>query len=174
MKIDFESGRWEGAGLSCGTKTIGDLAPYYSATASDLEDLVVYETFGVQEAEPADAMMATTVLQAGLVGEEFFMTRGHFHVNPARGETCVILRGSGVLVLANRENEWRAEEMSRGSVHVIDGSWAHRVVNVGTEPLVFLVTWMSDCGHDYASIEAKGFPVRILSSGDSGYRIEPR
>lgn len=34
----------------------------------------------------------------------------------------------------------------------IDGRRAHRVVNVGEAPLVFFVTWMSDCGHEYGEI----------------------
>ncbi len=30
---------------------------------------------------------------------------------------------------------------------------AHRVVNVGDTPLVFFVTWMSDCGHEYGPVD---------------------
>ena len=34
----------------------------------------------------------------------------------------------------------------------IDGRWAHRVVNTGDAPLVFFVTWLSDCGHEYGTV----------------------
>lgn len=173
MNIDLETGRWVGEGVSYGLKHVSDLTAYFkSEPGPDQRDTLVYETFGLAESERPDAQMATTVLKPGLIGDEFFMTRGHFHVNPERGETCVTLAGKGILVLGNREGNWKTEEMAKGSVHVIDGLWAHRVVNVGDEPLVFLVTWVSDCGHDYASIEAEGFPVRVVSSSTVGHRIE--
>lgn len=52
--------------------------------------------------------------------------------------------------------------MKPGSVHYIPGKVAHRVVNTGDEPLVFLASWPSDAGHDYASIRTSGFGKRMV------------
>ena len=94
------------------------------------------------------------------------MTRGHFHVKPERGELVLTLAGEGVLLLVDREGQTRQERMTEGSIHDVDGRWAHRVVNVGTEPLAFFVAWMSDCGHEYGAIP---FPeVELPSSSRRG------
>ena len=89
------------------------------------------------------------------------MTRGHFHTDPLRGELMFTLRGTGEALLMDRDGKTWTEPMSPGSVHDIDGRYAHRVVNTGEVPLIFLVTWMSDCGHDYESIREKGFGLRL-------------
>jgi glucose-6-phosphate isomerase len=39
--------------------------------------------------------------------------------------------------------------------------FAHRSVNVGDEALVFLAIYPSDSGHDYGSIERKGFNEKL-------------
>jgi glucose-6-phosphate isomerase len=101
------------------------------------------------------------------------MTRGHFHTNPERGEFMVTLAGEGALILMDRDLQSWTEPMSPGSVHNVDGRHAHRVANTGQTPHVFLVTWMSDCGHDYESIKAEGFS-RILVSGSDGQSLVDR
>lgn len=171
MRVDLQTGVWTGEGVLTGRRTLGDLAHLFAEPPAETDrGQVVYETYGVPEGDHPDVLMATTVLYPGRVGAEFWMTRGHFHTNPARGEMCVTLAGSGVLLLADREGKVATETMGPGSVHRIDGAFAHRTVNVGVSPLVFLVSWMSDCGHDYESIERYGFPVRIGAQGD-GWRI---
>ena len=66
----------------------------------------------------------------------------------------------------DRDRKTWMEPMSPGSTHDIDGHHAHRVVNTGDEPLIFLVSWMSDCGHDYQSIKAEGFGKRVVKGPD--------
>lgn len=73
------------------------------------------------------------------------------------------LKGKGALILMNRDRETWIEPMEPGSTHDIDGRFAHRVANTGDEPLVFLVAWMSDCGHDYESIRVQGFGQRLIN-----------
>lgn len=131
-------------------------------------DTVVYETYECPgDAEGEQLLYGTTVLMPGQVGGEFFMTRGHFHTKPERGELCLTLSGQGALLLMPGENlvpspnETRLEEMTPGSIHEINGRDAHRVVNTGSEPLIFFVSWMSDCGHDYESIRETGFGLRL-------------
>jgi len=163
------------SGVAQSRKMLSELAPYFADLAGVGEDQVVYETFGCPgEVEgPARLLYATTVLQPGQVSGEYFMTRGHFHVNPERGENMLTLRGEGALVLMNREGETWTEPMRPGSVHDIDGRHAHRVANTGDEPLVFYVTWLSDCGHDYGSILEEGFG-KALKAGPNGPELAER
>ena len=154
-------GCWN-SGEPVSVRTLGEIAGIF-AEGSKLSEAdrgrVVYEIFGcpAEVDGPARLLYATTVLHPGTVGDEFFMTRGHFHTNLERGEIMLTLSGTGALVLMDRDRRTWTEPMTPGSVHDIDGRHAHRVANTGSEPLVFFVTWMSDCGHDYASIAEHGF-----------------
>lgn len=156
-EVNLITGGISGPGVVTARRTLGELAELFAdqqALAGLDESQVVYETHGFPEPPegPPTLLAATTVLYPGRVGHETFMTRGHFHVDPTRGESCFTLRGKGLLLLRDREGVDQRIPMYPGSLAMIDGHLAHRVVNVGDEPLVFLVTWMSDCGHDYASV----------------------
>ncbi len=163
MILDLQSGIFQGKPAQS-RRTLGELAPIFE-NAIDDPDVIVYETHGCPGEVEGDARLlyATTILQPGQVGDEYFMTRGHFHTNPDRGELMWTLKGQGALILMNRDRDTWIEEMSVGSTHDIDGRYAHRVANTGTEPLVFLVAWMSDCGHEYDSIRDQGFGKRLMA-----------
>lgn len=161
MILDFSTGLFQGQSAQS-RRALGELAQIYAGAIQN-PDQLVYETHGCPgEVEgPPRLLYATTILQPGDVDGEFFMTRGHFHTNPDRGELMWTLRGTGALILMDRARATWMEEMTPGSTHDIDGRHAHRVANTGDEPLVFLVAWMSDCGHEYDSIREQGFGKRL-------------
>lgn len=101
-------------------------------------------------------------VEPGRVGDEYFMTKGHFHAIRNRGEYYTTVAGSGMLLLMDDQRRTRAEAMAPGSLHYIPGSTAHRVVNTGVSPLLFWACWPSDAGHDYATIATEGFSARVL------------
>jgi len=105
--------------------------------------------------------IATTYLEAGAVGDEYYFTRGHFHANDDGPELCVCVSGRGALVLMTRDRDTWIEQMRPGSVHPVPPSTAHRSVNFGDETLVFVCYWQSEIGHDYATIERSGFGARL-------------
>jgi glucose-6-phosphate isomerase len=181
MHLDFQTGVFGRTGVFGGQppqmrRTLGELRQIF-ADAGEIADehALVYEVHGSPpEVEgPARLLYATTVLQAGRIADEYFMTRGHFHTNTERGELVFTLRGQGALILMDRAGETWMEPMREGSVHDIDGRHAHRVANTGLAPLIFLVAWMSDCGHDYESIRARGFS-KILVHGPTGPMLVER
>lgn len=134
----------------------------WAEAPSEGDSRVVYRTYGMSgDLETPELLYATTVLEPGEVNGECFMTRGHFHVKPERGEWMLTLRGAGSLVLRDRNGSAWTEPMGPGSVHLIDGRHAHRVANTGDEPLVFVVTWLADCGHDYDAILCEGFGIVV-------------
>jgi glucose-6-phosphate isomerase len=157
--IDLSTGVISGEGIIETVRTVGDLSHLFlegsrlSPSAKAQEIYRTYATPAIDESSP-ELLYSTTILQPGRVGQEHFMTRGHFHVKPERGETCVTLHGEGVLMLLDREGNRQEIAMHPGAAIHIDGKWAHRVVNTGSAPLVFYVAWLADCGHDYASIES--------------------
>jgi len=78
-----------------------------------------------------------TAIEPGKVGDECFMTHGHFHANPTRAEYYTTAQGEGRLLLMDRERKTWMEVMSPGSLHYIDGRYAHRVVNTAMCRLSF-------------------------------------
>lgn len=137
------------------------------------EDRLVYRVYGIPVPETnSNVFSSTTVIEPGKVGDEYFMTRGHFHEARDRGELYIGLAGDGRLVLATEDGRWTVEPMRRGTVNYIPGGWAHRSVNVGTEPLVFFAAYVADAGYDYATIERRGFPVLVVERDGAPQVVE--
>jgi glucose-6-phosphate isomerase len=104
----------------------------------------------------------STIIQPGLVGDEYFMTHGHFHSIRNRAEFYATVKGAGAMLFMDEARKTWSQNMTPGSVHYIPGNVAHRVANTGSEPLVFLASWPSDAGHDYATIHTLGFSNRMV------------
>jgi glucose-6-phosphate isomerase len=98
----------------------------------------------------------------GKVGNEYFMTKGHFHVLRDRAEYYWGIAGKGVLLCMDSSRQTRAFEVKPGSLHYIPGNIAHRLINTGNKELTVGACWPSDAGHDYESILKGGFAARII------------
>ena len=107
--------------------------------------------------------VGVTHLYAGKIGDEFFMTRGHFHQRREQSEVYFGLRGCGLLLLQTPSGEARLERVKAGSVHIIPSFSAHRLINTGEDTLSALAVWPSVAGHDYAAL-AGGFSLRVFAS----------
>lgn len=149
---------------------VGDLNGVFSNTPAcqqhDPNDIV----YSVEMLDsPADAgalYVGVTHLNAGKIGDEFFMTRGHFHKQREQGEVYFGLCGEGLLLLQTEQGEARLERVAPGSVHIIPPFTAHRLINTGTDILSSLAVWPSVAGHDYAAL-AGGFALRVFASDNS-------
>jgi glucose-6-phosphate isomerase len=166
VTLDPRTGHLTGDGVKASVRTIGALRGYFAddAACDALADRVAYrvEAFEPQpEGVPGAVCCATTFLEPGTVGDEYFLTRGHFHVNEDRPELEVTVSGDGWLVLMSDDRITRVERMSAGSVHHVPPRTAHRVANVGATPLVFVSYWASETGHDYKTIADHGFSGRV-------------
>jgi glucose-6-phosphate isomerase len=128
-------------------------------------DPLVYEVlqYDVPE-EVGQLICCTTVIHPGTAGDEYFMTKGHYHSVRDTGEVYVGLSGSGYLLLMTEEGESAATPMEHGTVAYVPPRWAHRTVNTGDEPFVFFAVYPGQAGHDYGSIEETGFTQRVLRS----------
>jgi glucose-6-phosphate isomerase, archaeal len=136
------------------------------------EDPVIYQSCHADVPErPGNLAFLTTTIAAGTVGSEFYMTRGHHHGEDS-GEVYVGMSGHGLMVMESREGEFATETLGPSiSVYVPPG-WAHRTVNTGPVPLVFLAAYFAAAGHDYSAIESVGFARRV-HRGVSGPELRP-
>ncbi|MCC6614279.1 MAG: cupin domain-containing protein [Anaerolineae bacterium] len=127
-------------------------------------DPMIYEVYTSEVPEEAGQVLyCTTTIYPGRVGDEYFMTKGHFHSLRDRGEIYLGLSGEGYLLLQTEEGEPRAVPMHPGTAAYVPPYWAHRTANVGDEPFVFFAAWPGDSGHDYGTIEKIGFPQLLVS-----------
>ena len=126
-------------------------------------DPLVYEVYEVQGVieEVGELVWSTTVLYPGKVGEEYFMTKGHYHRDPYCAEVYFVLSGTGFLLLKD-EKGGRALPVRKYVVAHIPPGCAHRMVNTGDEPLVFLAVYPAQAGHDYHRIIREGFGLRVV------------
>ncbi len=149
-------------------KTVGDLAGYWgdAEAAARQKDELLYVTqtwFPHPDGTEGAVLWGNTVLYPGVVGDELYMTRGHWHVKQTHGELVLTVSGKGLLLLMDDARNQIEVDLRPGSTHHIDGRYAHRTVNTGDEPLVFLCAWPADCGHVYDAILRDGFARRITA-----------
>lgn len=167
--IDWGSGCLSGDGIQESVKTLGQLAGLFhdqSAWRSMDPSMEVYRVQfwkPAQDGKEGGLFWGTTVLQPGQVGDEYFMTHGHFHAIRDRAEYYATLRGTGALLMMEENGNTWSQTMTPGTVHYIPGCIAHRVSNTATEPLVFSACWPSDAGHDYTIIRTRGFGKRMVT-----------
>lgn len=124
-------------------------------------DVVTYQVAEFREPE-SDICFGTTTMFSGRVDDEFFMTRGHFHARRDRGEIYYTQSGDGMLLLESRSGECRVVEMKPQTCAFIPPDWAHRSVNIGPKPLVFVWACSTEAGHDYAEIQERGMRNLIV------------
>lgn len=125
-------------------------------------DPIHYEVFEKPVPEEYGHLMyCISKLQAGLVGNEYYMTKGHYHSVLQTGEIYLCLRGKGFMVMKTKDGKFAAEAMERGKMVYVPPYWAHRSVNVGNEPLISFCVYNAEAGHNYGDIETEGFIKRV-------------
>jgi len=167
-ELVFLKDQLKGKEISHSERRLVDIAGIFQdeTTRSKMDqDQLAYEVdchFPVAEGTPGGLFFGITKLYSGKVGDEYFMTKGHFHAQSERAEYYWGIIGEGVLILMDREGKTWGEQMYPGSLHYIPSHVAHRVANVGDELLSFGACWPSDAGHDYETIAKEGFSARLM------------
>ena len=128
------------------------------------EDRLLYEVYEVKRPEVAgELLQGISIVHPGKVGDEYFMTKGHFHSVLNTAEVYCCLRGEGVMVMETPEGDWAVEELRPGRVLYVPPRWAHRSVNTGqNEDLVTFFVYPGHAGHDYGTIEGQGFRKLVM------------
>ncbi|HEY0702124.1 MAG TPA: glucose-6-phosphate isomerase family protein [Candidatus Acidoferrales bacterium] len=136
-------------------------APALERAVAQQADPVVYDVAEYRQPD-SDLYFGTTTIFPGTVGDEYYMTRGHFHERPDAAEIYSALHGTGVLLLESRTGENKIVEMTPGVTAFIPPEWAHRTMNVGRDNFVFLWACSPTAGHDYSQILKKGMRQLLL------------
>jgi len=123
------------------------------------EDLILYEVYDLQRPEEAgELLFGISIVHAGKIGNEYYMTKGHFHTVLETSEIYHCLKGEGLMVMETPEGDWAVDELRPGKILYVPPRWAHRSVNTGSqEDLVTFFVYPANAGHDYGTIETQGF-----------------
>ncbi|MFX0076167.1 MAG: glucose-6-phosphate isomerase family protein, partial [Candidatus Hermodarchaeota archaeon] len=140
-------------------------------------DICVYEFYelGIPE-NPNNLAFGTTIIYSGRVGNEYFMTKGHFHEKLDTAEVYYCTKGHGYLVMEDLEGNTEIHEMTPGVSVYVPPNFAHRSINISdTEPFIMFFVYRADAGHDYKTIETKGFrKIVVEKNGKSEIVDNPR
>ena len=128
------------------------------------DDPLVYEFYDLGLPEQAgEIAFGTSMVYAGKVGDEYFMTKGHFHSILDTGEVYYTIRGCGCLLMESPEGDWEVRELAPGCAVYVPPRYAHRSINTSAdETLVTFFAFRADAGHDYGTIETRGFQKRVV------------
>jgi glucose-6-phosphate isomerase len=136
------------------------------------EDKILYEVYETRRPQNSGELLnGISIVHPGLVGNEYNMTKGHFHQVLETAEIYVCLKGHGFMVMENPSGEWSVEALKPGRVLYVPPAWAHRSVNTSLdEDLIFLFVYPGHAGHDYGTIERRGFRKLVVHT-DGGPQI---
>jgi glucose-6-phosphate isomerase, archaeal len=132
------------------------------------EDKLIYEVYEIKRPEvEGELLMGVSIVHPGKVGNEFFMTKGHFHSILDTAEVYYCLRGEGFMVMETPEGDTSVEALSPGKVLYVPPRWAHRSVCTSRqEDLVTFFAYPGNAGHDYGTIERQGFRKLVIEGLD--------
>lgn len=79
-------------------------------------------------------------------------------------EVYLGLRGEGMMLLEEENGEAYALPLRANSVVYVPGHTAHRTMNTGSEPLVYIGVYPSNAGHDYGTIAERNFQQVVVEA----------
>ncbi len=172
-KLDFDRGFTIDFDLNTGLSKMMDTGKRYlsqmkgmfaddaafEAACADGKDPLVYEFHSMPVPEhEGDLAFGCSIVYPGKVGNEYYMTKGHFHTILETGEVYYCIGGHGYMLMENPEGDWLALELEAGKAVYVPKRYAHRSICVGqNEPLRTFFVFRADAGHDYGTIETKGY-----------------
>ena len=93
-------------------------------------DPVHYEVFEKTIPEQyGQLLLCVSKLHPGRVGEECFMTKGHYHTVSGTAEVYLCIRGQGCMMMKTAAGQCVAEPMRRNRMVYVPPHWAHRSIN---------------------------------------------
>jgi glucose-6-phosphate isomerase, archaeal len=129
-----------------------------------LGDPVVYTVSGFEApAEEGQLNYALGKIMPGKIGQEYYLTKGHFHAWRPAAEVYIGLAGEGFMLLESEDGSQSQMLPLRPNQAVyVPGYIAHRTVNTGSVPLTYVGVYPAQAGHDYGAIARQNFRHVIL------------
>ncbi|MCL2004775.1 MAG: glucose-6-phosphate isomerase [Planctomycetaceae bacterium] len=126
-------------------------------------DPVIYKVYEKKLPElPGELQWCMSVTLPGKVGREYYMTKGHYHSVRETAEIYLCVAGEGYMLMETEQGDVEIKEMRPNTCVYVPAYWAHRSINTGGEPLISFCVYPGHAGHDYGSIETKGFKKRVV------------
>ena len=128
------------------------------------DDVLLYQVYELKRPEiEGELLHGISIIHPGKVGDEYFMTKGHYHTVLETAEIYYTLKGRGYMVMETPEGDSVVKELTTGKVLYVPPRWAHRSVNVSSEEdLVMFFVYPGNAGHDYGTIEIQGFKKLVV------------
>ncbi|MGD0916267.1 MAG: glucose-6-phosphate isomerase family protein [Thermodesulfobacteriota bacterium] len=170
LNLNFKTGELTPSDRT-NTRKLSDMRGMFLDPESEIrilerEDPIIYSfSEKILPEENGHLQLATTTIQPGKIGEEYFMTKGHYHRRPDTSEVYLGMEGKGCLLMQTVDGDFDSIEIRKGVVAYIPPYWGHRMVNTGKTPFVFFAVYPGDAGHNYGDIERTGF-IKILVERD--------
>ncbi len=138
-------------------------------------DVLIYSVASIEPGKgTGDLHYGLGVLMPGKIGDEYFLTKGHYHAWREAAEVYIGLRGEGCMLLEDESSgQSRMEPLGLGQIVYVPGHTAHRTINTGSEPLVYIGVYPAAAGHDYGSIATQNFR-KVLVNRDGHPRLLER
>jgi glucose-6-phosphate isomerase len=169
-RVDPATGAMSGATTS--QRRLSDLRGCFADEAAFEEALeraddVVYSVASwSQDSGDGALSFGLGTIQPGRIGEEYHLTKGHYHAWREAAEVYVGVHGVGGIVLETEDGVDRFVPVAAGEIVYVPGATAHRTVNTGDEPFVYLGVYPAEAGHDYGSIAEDNFRLVLIAGPD--------
>jgi len=137
------------------------------------DDQLIYEFYELpMPQDNGDLAFGTSITYPGTIGDEYFMTKGHFHSILNTAEVYYCLSGNGMMMMENSDGQWECRELNAGTALYVTKGFAHRSINIGARPLVTFFCFRADAGHDYKTIASQGFRHLVVKQNGGPAVIE--
>ena len=119
--VDFLTGEIKGKEVINSEKKLKDIANIFgdpSRISSDDNEKIIYKVqaiFPVAEGTEGGLFYGRTEIEPGMVGNEYYMTKGHFHEQIDRAEFYWGIQGEGMLLIMDEDRNAWAEKIFPGS-----------------------------------------------------------
>jgi len=177
-QVDVTAGTMSGA-TGRYQKHLADLVGLYADDAAFQAQLaatnnpIVYDVADFRPStKSGDLIFGITRMSAGLIGAEFYLTRGHIHAVADRPEIYYGQAGQGLMLMESPDGETRVVEMQAQTICYVPPYWIHRSVNTGTSDFVMVFSYPADSGQDYGIIErSSGMRHRVMRGSAKGWQL---
>ncbi len=121
---------------------------------------VANQNFNRENFVKGNLQWGITYINPFTVDGECAMTSGHYHGDSDCDEYYYGLAGEGFLLFWDGKDDFYAEKVYPGSLHYINGHYAHRIINSGDTVLSVAACSLPASKQDHNAIKEKGFPYR--------------
>jgi glucose-6-phosphate isomerase len=120
---------------------------------------LIYTVASVTPADgPGQLHYGIGKIMPGRIGDEYYMTKGHYHSWRPAAEFYIGLTGEGMMLLEDEATgASQAVPLIPNHVVYVPGYTAHRTMNTGDIPLTYLGVYPAEAGHDYGAIATRNF-----------------